>query len=91
MITPTIGRRIWYWYCVGDAINHECESLDDFVPFDAGVVFVYADETVNLVVADHVGRQFSLLGVQIVEDRIRGCAQWMPYQVKQAEKETPPV
>jgi hypothetical protein len=81
---PTIGRRIWYW---PDADSTQLTIEDFNQAFDAGVIFVQPDGTVNLVVTDHTGDQEVLESVVITDEATPGCAQWMPYQEKQAAKQ----
>lgn len=83
-ITPTIGRRIWYF-------KHQRDigvmTIDNAQPCDAGIVFVHEDGTVNLQVNDHRGFTTGIENVAIIPqgDLVPGdggYAQWMPYQVK---------
>lgn len=89
MITPTIGRRVWYWPEKHES-THE-RVLDPRQPCDAGVVFVHDDRCVNLLVTDHAGdthRRWNVRLLQAGEERPGGgFAEWMPYQVKAASKE----
>lgn len=86
MITPTIGRRVWYWPTQEDKqrwTNEEYRYSNQ--PWDAGIIFVQSDVTVNLDVTspsgDRVFREFCMLG----DTPTPGCASWMPYQQKNAE------
>ena len=83
---PTIGRRIWYWPATLEDDSVEDECLDDDQPYDAGIIFVHPNGQVNLGVTDHEGNYMVQLNVAITEGANEGCAQWMPYQEKQAQK-----
>ncbi|WP_199097292.1 Gp49 family protein [Dyella sp. ASV21] len=83
-ITPTIGRRIWYF-------KHRRDSgvmtIDDTQPCDAGIVFVHPDGKVNLQVNDHRGfitgvEEVEIIPLDVIPPSDGGYAQWMPYQVK---------
>lgn len=89
MITPTIGRKVWYY--PSDQDLAVTQRLGD-QPYDASVVFVHGDRMVNLVVWDHIGMFFSRTSVQLLQDGdpavgggISYC-EWMPYQKGQAAK-----
>lgn len=79
-ITPTIGRRLWYW-------PHESEKTlaGHSQPFDAGICHVNADGTVNLDVKDEMGCPvFDKINVTLVEAGTKpqpGQASWMDYQI----------
>ena len=94
IITPTIGRRLHYWPSPGDLVGANeppMQSLNPAVPMDAGVVFVYSDRMVNLIVTDHRGQTFSRMSVALVQEgdvyvtEAARC-EWMDYQRSQAEK-----
>lgn len=57
---------------------------------DATIVFVHGDRMVNLLVLDHVGSTWPVGSVTLQQEgdaALQGMyAQWMPYQVKQADK-----
>ena len=91
IITPTVGRVLWYWpktECLEQMGLHRT-SLDQ--PFMAQVTFVHSDRMVNLLVTDHRGAQAGVQGVFLLQEGdtariMEGYAQWMPYQKAQAEK-----
>lgn len=102
VITPTIGRRVWYWPSDYDRglleskpesiIQADVESSGQ--PCDAGVVRVWGDRMVNLTVADHNGNMHKRTSVTLVQPGDTppsGCGYctWMDYQVAQAQKEEP--
>lgn len=72
-ISPTIGRRVWYWTAAAvgepgvktkeDPFGTGAPKLHPGVQspmqaFDAGVIMVHGPECVNLLVTDHYGQQF---------------------------------
>jgi len=83
MITPTIGRIMWYWPVR--------EARDD-QPWPAIVTKVWGDNMVNLAVWDHEGNGKSKSSVPIVQDGSpytigdSPYVEWMPYQIGQAKK-----
>lgn len=85
-ITPTVGRRVWFW--PGDtAGRYNC--IDPAQPFDAGVIYVHNDRCVNLIVTDHQGYTFRVEEATLVQDEERPTgphATWMPWQLGQAKQ-----
>jgi len=83
MITPTIGRVMWYW-------PSKEERQDQ--PRPAIVTWVWEDNMVNLVVFDQGGVPSGVGSVPIVQDGspyIVGDSpyvEWMPYQIGQAKR-----
>lgn len=86
MITPTIGRKVWYsprqYGETGVKLGEQ--------PFDATVTYVWNDRIVNLLVVDHRGCLHPRLGVPLLQDDDApfpegGHCMWMPYQVGQAK------
>ena len=83
MITPTVGRIMWYWP-VKDQRGDQ--------PLAAIVAHVWGNDMVNLCVFDQNGTPSSRTSVPIVQDGspyIAGdspYAEWMPYQKGQAAK-----
>ena len=85
MIRPTVGRVVWYRPNQPGSVG----SLDDGQPMAATVAFVRNDRCVNLSVVDHHGRQFSAIGVLLLQGDesfkpVTPYCEWMPYQVGQA-------
>lgn len=87
-ITPTVGRRVWYWP-TEDELRSEMGYCTEDQPFDAGVLWVDPKTNrVNLSITDHVGRIHCRRWVPIVNadaEKVPGSAQWMPYQQAQAK------
>lgn len=87
MITPTIGRKVWYSPTAYGA--HEFGKRGEQY-FDATIVYVHDDRHVNLVITSHVGLPFFRSAVPLLQDGDAprpegGHALWMPYQVGQAK------
>lgn len=96
VITPTIGRRIWYIPSTYDrgGLKDKPSSIiegSSTQPCDAGVVFVHGDRLVNLSVTDHNGNIHKRTSVTLYQpgDTIThadgGYAVWMDYQQQQAQ------
>ena len=89
MITPTIGRVVWF-HMSGETKD----SRADFVthseqPHTALIVHVWGDNCVNLTVFDHNGVPFQFTSVTLLQDdeTPNGAgmwAEWMPFQKGQA-------
>jgi hypothetical protein len=86
VITPTVGRIVWFRPKRTDNIFRDGLSADQ--PFSAMIIYVHSDRKVNLDVVGHTGfhwmRPETLL-IQPGDDRpqvgdINFC-EWMPYQV----------
>lgn len=89
MISPTIGRMVWYHPSPVDLATFT--QYDAAQPFHAMVVFVWDDRMVNLVVFDHCGQSVTRSSVKLLQDNDTSdgespCAEWMPYQKGQAAK-----
>lgn len=89
-MVPTIGRRM-YFHAVHPA-KYGLTCLDVTQPFDAGVIFVHTDTTVNLQVTDHTGVIKNFHRVEVMQDSHTRLlhddywVEWMPYQKEQAAK-----
>jgi len=101
VITPTIGRRIWYvpsTYDRGGCTTKPPTIIEGSSshPCDAGVVFVHNDRLVNLSVTDHNGNVHKRTSVTLYQpgDTIThadgGYAVWMDYQAQQATPKPQP-
>jgi hypothetical protein len=80
MITPTVGRVVWYWPHV---------SARHSQPHAAIVAYVWGDNMVNLAVVDQNGTWYAATSVLLVQDDTvpeSAHAAWMPYQKGQAAK-----
>lgn len=99
IIPPTIGRKVWYWPSL-DQIERAQEEkgsmprvLSAMQALDATIVYVWGDRMVNLAITDHTGLGMALTSVPLLQEgdpipESGGYAQWMPYQVGQARKDT---
>lgn len=79
MISPTIGRMVWYW-----PTQQENEQ-----PFAASVAFVHSDRMINVGGFNHNGEHFAQTSVQLIQDDeppVGPHCRWMPYQKGQAAK-----
>lgn len=89
MITPTIGRVMWYR--PGEFLNGLTQHSAD-QPMTAHVCYVWSDNMVNLLVIDHAGMTQARTSVPIVQEGgpytagPSPYAEWMPYQKGQAAK-----
>lgn len=99
MISPTIGRRVWYWPSDYDRglLEYKPDSImtigDKGQACDAGIAYVHSDRLVNLSVADHNGAMHTRASVRLLQDdekapEYESYATWMPYQKANAEKQS---
>lgn len=104
VITPTIGRKVWYWPSDYDKHLHldyhpgflhtAIEAADPKQACDATVVYVHGDRCVNLSITDHNGNVHKRTSVTFAQpgDAVPqggGYAEWMPYQIGQAKAQQP--
>lgn len=93
VITPTVGRKVWY-----RPSGHNRTQLgvwNDDQPCDATVTYVWHDRMVNLHVIGPAGAVHQFNSVQLLQagDPVPagiehgGYAEWMPYQTGQARKD----
>jgi hypothetical protein len=86
VITPTIGRRVWYYPSKTELEASELRQASRDQAFDAGVIWVDHDRQVHLSVTDHYGRVVPRLAVPLIQlgDTIptdgTAFATWMPHQ-----------
>jgi len=88
VITPTVGRIVWYWPRVNDG-DPRSEQ-----PFAAIVAYVFDDRTISIAAFDHVGTVEAHNGIQLAQEgdpvpTHGDYAEWMPYQLGQAKKHEP--
>jgi hypothetical protein len=95
-ITPTIGRKVWFWASEDFIDATDCVPEDPKQAFDATVIYVHSDGNVNLSVVDHRGEQGLVENCELRDpgegDEHGGeedYATWMPYQMGQAAKKEP--
>lgn len=80
MISPSVGRVVWYWPNGTGA---------DAQPWAAMVSKVHSDRSINIGGFDPSGQPFARTSVPLLQDdegSIDACASWMPYQKGQAAK-----
>ena len=81
VITPTVGRRVWFWSSSPSA---------QVQPYDAGIAYVHSDRMINISWSDHQGNMRSQTSVPLVQPGdLKPSAfycEWMPYQVGQVKK-----
>ena len=96
MITPTIGRRVWFYPALASrGIFHRDFAGKVLQPADAGVAYVHGDRMINISYADHNGQMWSTTSVPLLQDDDKPPADgffctWMPYQKGQAAKQEEP-
>lgn len=90
MISPTVGRIVWYHPAAEDGPHVRC---DDDQPLAAIVVGVHDDHCINLTVFNRDGCTVPKTNVRLVQDEdedkpgvTEEFACWMPYQKGQAAK-----
>lgn len=89
VITPTVGRIVWYYPSEDDRINNKLGG-DTKQPMAAQICYVWHDRMVNLSVTSHVGMVTPRANVLLLqgdaqyEPKQPYCT-WMPYQVGQAK------
>lgn len=93
IITPTVGRKVWYRPSAHDQQGPVPMQSSGDQPLDATIIAVWSAHCVNLLVTDMVGRTFPVLSATLVQDGYPvpsggRYAEWMPYQQGQARKET---
>jgi hypothetical protein len=87
VITPTVGRILWFHPGSYDNISH-----DGVQPLAAVVTYVHSDTMLNLIVFDSNGGQHGRTSIRLVHDGLppasvgESWCEWMPYQKGQAAK-----
>ncbi len=84
MISPSIGRIVWFWPA------KEADAPEAEQPNAALVVYVWGDRMVNLVVFDSNGNSRGETSVTLLQDddAPNACgryASWMSFQIDQAK------
>lgn len=91
VITPTVGRKVWYRPSQHDKVGLGAMITSGDQPLDATIIAVWGDRMVNVLVTDVMGKQFPALSVTLVQEGDEKPAagryvEWMPYQQGQARK-----
>lgn len=86
MITPTVGRVVWFHPGIGEKLLAFSDQ-----PLAAMVTYVWGDRMVNLVVFDSNGVPAGRTSVKLRQEGDEPCVgemycEWMPYQKGQAAK-----
>jgi hypothetical protein len=92
MIQPTIGRKLYFKPTLFQINEMRATYLDLSQPFDATIVFVHEDATINIAGYDHNGVGYKALNIPLIQDgdeppEDESYAYWMPYQVQQAKQQ----
>lgn len=86
MISPTIGRVVWYWQHSGREASQ---------PLAALIAWVHSDVYVNLAIFDANGKAANRTSVRLYQGEglppLGEYCEWMPYQIGQAAKHAEPV
>lgn len=74
VITPTVGRKVWYrpsvWDCTGPGAMQVAGDPADTAkrqPLDATIIAVWGDRMVNVLVTDIMGKQFPVTSVTLLQ------------------------
>lgn len=82
IITPTIGRKVWYWPFPTE------RSESGTQPFDATVAFVHPTGTINVAIISELGYAMTprhhVRLRNTPEEAQPGECSWMPWQAGQA-------
>ena len=76
MITPTIGRVVWFWPAPENKDTPVSEK-----PFAAIIAYVWGERMVNLIAFDHNGNPEPHTSVTLLQDSdqkpsLGYCAEW---------------
>lgn len=89
LITPTVGRVVWFYPDANSAEAPFARHPEGKGPYAALIVHVWSDEMVNLCVLDAVGTPHPRTSVHLVHEDDGGWAApyctWMPFQKGQAK------
>lgn len=93
MISPTVGRVVWFRPAPWDQVG----QLDQEQPLAAMVCYVHSDRLVNLVIFSHSGvpQHRNLVPLRQDTDPFiesdQSYCEWMPYQKSVAKGEIAPT
>lgn len=103
MITPTVGRKVWYRPSKFDvqgpgAMSVVYDADGTPKPLDATVLAVWGDRCINVQVLDIMGKPFTKTSITLIQEgdstpknpegsENYGYVEWMPYQTKAAARE----
>lgn len=82
MITPTVGRTIYYKPRTSEVLYVHDQ------PWICFITHINADGTINVYALNEVGQPIAKNHMTLAQDRdpVEGEVYWMPYQVGQASK-----
>lgn len=94
MITPTVGRVVWYFSpALARLVTNESKKMagpSDIQPLKADIAYVHGHNLINIGYLDAEGRHHNATGVPLLQDDDApvdtGFCVWMPYQKGQAAK-----
>lgn len=83
IITPTVGRVVYYW---------PDGQVEGAQPYAVLVTYVHGTRDINCAGWDHEGQSFRRTRVQLVQEgdkppRNDGFCTWMPYQLERAKED----
>lgn len=92
VITPTVGRKVWYRPSKFDATGPIPMIFYTGQPLDATVIAVHGDSMVNVLIHDVYGKPFPKTSVKLLQPgdepeldaegiALYGYVEWMPFQV----------
>lgn len=89
----TVGRRVYYWPTNEELEGWDIKYVDSGQPWDAGVLFVHADGTINVQVTDYFGEVMTLEECVFTgtAEKKQGACSWMPYQAAQQREQAAQV
>ncbi len=96
LITPTVGRKVWFRPCLFDMQGVGAMAVAPGQPLDATILAVWNDRMVNVLVHDIHGKPFPKSSVDLLQPGDnppldehgtprRGYVEWMPFQAGQAK------
>lgn len=96
LITPSVGRKVWYRPCENDLKGPVPMAVAKDQPLDATVIAVWGDRMVNVDVIDITGRHFPILSCDLLQEddepkkdangnAVGRYCEWMPYQLSQVQ------
>ena len=97
MITPTVGRKVWYRPSRSDLLGPGAMAFVASHPLDATILAVWGDRCVNVQILDIMGKPFTKTSIKLIQEgdttpkdadgnEVGGYVEWMPYQAAQAKK-----
>lgn len=98
MITPTVGRKVWYRPSTFDKTGVGAMQCATGQPLDATILAVWGDRCINVLVLDVYGKPFTKTSITLKQEgdempkdadgkEVGGYAEWMPYQQGQAARQ----